>query len=104
MLPLGTSKLDRAIVLCVIVLIHEYYRAIGNFIAGQNPGGGFGGGHGQYSHLATTYASILSMAMLGERALDVVDRRSMYSCPILLPVSASLTLEQVAVARKAEAG
>jgi len=44
----------------------------------QNKTGGFGGGHGQYSHLATTYASILSLVMVGgEEALDLVDRKAM---------------------------
>jgi protein farnesyltransferase subunit beta len=45
----------------------------------QNPGGGFGGGFGQISHLCTTYAVILALAMVGgEEAYDVVDRRSMW--------------------------
>ena len=45
----------------------------------QNPMGGFGGGFGQTSHLATTYASILALALVGgEDAYEVVDRRSMW--------------------------
>ncbi|KAL7817677.1 prenyltransferase [Trichoderma aethiopicum] len=45
----------------------------------QNPTGGFGGGFGQASHLATTYAVVLSLALVGgDEAYDVVDRRSMW--------------------------
>lgn len=45
----------------------------------QNPGGGFAGGFGQTSHLATTYATVLSLALVGgEAAYDVVDRRAMW--------------------------
>lgn len=44
----------------------------------QNKTGGFGGGHGQFSHLATTYASTLSLVMVGgEEALDLIDRKAM---------------------------
>lgn len=44
----------------------------------QNKTGGFGGGHGQFSHLATTYASVLSLVMVGgDEALELVDRRAM---------------------------
>lgn len=45
----------------------------------QNASGGFGGGHGQMSHLAPTYAILLSLAMVGgEEALDLIDRRAMW--------------------------
>jgi protein farnesyltransferase subunit beta len=45
----------------------------------QNATGGFAGGFGQTSHLATTYATILSLALVGgEEAYEVVDRRSMW--------------------------
>ncbi|KJZ71145.1 hypothetical protein HIM_09444 [Hirsutella minnesotensis 3608] len=45
----------------------------------QNETGGFGGGFGQTSHLATTYATVLSLALVGgEDAFEVVDRRSMW--------------------------
>ncbi len=45
----------------------------------QNDTGGFGGGHGQVSHLATTYAVVLSLAMVGgEPALEVIDRKEMW--------------------------
>lgn len=45
----------------------------------QNETGGFGGGGRQLSHLATTYAVVLSLALVGgEEAFDVVDRRAMW--------------------------
>lgn len=45
----------------------------------QNADGGFGGGNGQMSHLAPTYAILLSLAMVGgEEALDLVDRKAMW--------------------------
>lgn len=47
----------------------------------QNSTGGFSGGHGQYSHLATTYAAVLSLVTVGGEALDLVDRRAMYVTP-----------------------
>jgi len=45
----------------------------------QNETGGFGGGFGQTSHLATTYAVVLSLAIVGgEDCFEVVDRRSLW--------------------------
>ncbi|KAG7151497.1 Protein farnesyltransferase subunit beta like protein [Verticillium longisporum] len=45
----------------------------------QNPNGGFGGGHGQMSHLATTFALILSIAIVGgEELYEVIDRKAMW--------------------------
>jgi protein farnesyltransferase subunit beta len=45
----------------------------------QNPTGGFGGGHGQYSHLAGSYACLLSIALVGGHdAYSLVDRRKMW--------------------------
>ncbi|KAK3492286.1 terpenoid cyclases/Protein prenyltransferase [Neurospora hispaniola] len=45
----------------------------------QNESGGFGGGHGQTSHLATTYAVILAIALVGgEEAYDVIDKKAMW--------------------------
>ena len=44
----------------------------------QNSEGGFGGGHGQLSHCATSYAAVLSLAMVGSaEALELIDRRAM---------------------------
>ncbi|TKA74146.1 hypothetical protein B0A55_06824 [Friedmanniomyces simplex] len=42
----------------------------------QNPGGGFGGGHGQYSHCACTYATVLALTAVD--GLEVVDRKAMW--------------------------
>lgn len=42
----------------------------------QNPYGGFGGGHGQYSHLAGTYACILALAAAD--GLEIVDRKGLW--------------------------
>ncbi|KAE8144308.1 beta subunit of farnesyltransferase [Aspergillus avenaceus] len=45
----------------------------------QNLTGGFGGGHGQTSHCAPTYAAVLSLAMVGgEEAFQVIDRKAMW--------------------------
>ena len=45
----------------------------------QNISGGFGGGSGQFSHLATTYATILALAIMGgEDAYQVIDRRALW--------------------------
>ena len=45
----------------------------------QNVSGGFGGSFGHRSHLATTYAVVLSLAMVGgESAYDLVDRKAMW--------------------------
>jgi protein farnesyltransferase subunit beta len=45
----------------------------------QNASGGFGGGGGQLSHMATTYAIVLSLALVGgEDAYEVVDRKAMW--------------------------
>jgi protein farnesyltransferase subunit beta len=45
----------------------------------QNSDGGFGGGYGQMSHLAPTYAIVLSLAMVGgHEALELIDRKAMW--------------------------
>lgn len=45
----------------------------------QNDTGGFGGGNGQLSHLATTYAVVLALALVGgEGVYEVVDRRALW--------------------------
>lgn len=44
----------------------------------QNPTGGFGGGHGQMSHSASSYAAVLTLAMVGgSEAYRLIDRRGM---------------------------
>ncbi|MCJ1313373.1 CAAX farnesyltransferase (FTase) subunit beta [Agyrium rufum] len=45
----------------------------------QNRDGGFGGGFGQMSHCAVSYAAILCLAMVGgDEALELVDRRVLW--------------------------
>ncbi|KAK4154978.1 terpenoid cyclases/protein prenyltransferase alpha-alpha toroid [Chaetomidium leptoderma] len=45
----------------------------------QNDTGGFGGGGRQLSHMATTYAVVLSLALVGgEEAYELVDRKAMW--------------------------
>lgn len=45
----------------------------------QNPTGGFGGGPGQYSHLATTYAAVNSLIIIGTRAAyEAIDRDGLF--------------------------
>lgn len=45
----------------------------------QNDTGGFGGGNGQISHLAPTYAIILALVIAGgQEALDLIDRKAMW--------------------------
>ncbi|GAA5946877.1 hypothetical protein JCM3775_000934 [Rhodotorula graminis] len=44
----------------------------------QNPDGGFGGGPGQLSHLAPTYAAVCALAYTGEQGWNSIDRRGMY--------------------------
>lgn len=44
----------------------------------QNETGGFGGGHGQYSHAAPSYAAVLTIALVGGSELyDLVDRNAL---------------------------
>lgn len=50
----------------------------------QNLDGGFGGGHGQTSHCAPSYAAILSLAMVGGKdSFDLIDRRALQVTPSL---------------------
>ena len=45
----------------------------------QNPAGGFGGSPGQMSHLATTYAMVLALTIVGSvEVYEVVDRLAMW--------------------------
>ncbi|XP_047496628.1 protein farnesyltransferase subunit beta-like [Penaeus chinensis] len=44
----------------------------------QNPAGGFGGGPGQFSHLAPTYAAVNALAIVGTKeAYDVINREKL---------------------------
>ncbi|EYE99877.1 CAAX farnesyltransferase subunit beta RAM1 [Aspergillus ruber CBS 135680] len=55
-------------------------RVIATFTPMQNPTGGFGGGHGQMSHSASSYAAVLTLAMVGgSEAYRLIDRRGMWS-------------------------
>ncbi|KAF2841837.1 CaaX farnesyltransferase beta subunit Ram1, partial [Patellaria atrata CBS 101060] len=60
--------------------IDEYRdRTIYTLDACQNLSGGYGGGHGHYAHLATTYATVLALCMVGGRdAYDSIDRKAMW--------------------------
>lgn len=45
----------------------------------QNETGGFGGGGRQLSHICTTYAIVLALALVGgDEAFDVIDRKAMW--------------------------
>ncbi|GAA5859481.1 hypothetical protein JCM1840_004634 [Sporobolomyces johnsonii] len=44
----------------------------------QNPDGGFGGGPGQLSHLAPSYAAVCALAYTGEEGWACIDRPGMY--------------------------
>ncbi|PHH55804.1 Protein farnesyltransferase subunit beta [Ceratocystis fimbriata CBS 114723] len=51
----------------------------------QNRTGGFGGGLGHLSHLATTYAMVLSLVIVGgQEAYEVIDRKAMWEWLSLL--------------------
>ena len=56
----------------------------------QNTSGGFAGGHGQYSHLATSYAAVLCLAMVGGDAIRMIDRMAMYGPSMALDPSTHL--------------
>ncbi|KAF2460653.1 terpenoid cyclases/protein prenyltransferase alpha-alpha toroid [Lineolata rhizophorae] len=45
----------------------------------QNRDGGFGGGHGQISHLAASYAIVLALVIVGgDEGFNLIDRRAMW--------------------------
>ena len=53
-------------------------RVLETFSPMQNASGGFGGGHGQTSHAAPSYAVVLSLAMVGgSKGLEMIDRRAL---------------------------
>lgn len=69
-----------------------FRRVTHTFTPMQNLDGGFGGGHGQTSHCATSYAAILSLAMVGgKEALDMIDRRALQVVSLLQTQSSGLT-------------
>lgn len=49
-------------------------RVVGTLRACQNEDGGFGGGPGQFSHLAPSYAAVSALAGAGEEGWKLVDR------------------------------
>ncbi|XP_011137392.2 protein farnesyltransferase subunit beta [Harpegnathos saltator] len=57
----------------------EEYSKIAGFLAKcQSPEGGFGGGPGQYPHLASTYAAINALCTIGtQEAYNVIDRKNL---------------------------
>ena len=55
-----------------------YHSVAQTFIPMQNSTGGFGGGHGQISHCAPSYAVVLSLAMVGgDDGFEIIDRRAL---------------------------
>ncbi|XP_058059123.1 protein farnesyltransferase subunit beta [Anopheles bellator] len=53
-------------------------RAVDFLVKCRSKDGGFGGGPGQDPHLATTYAAVNALCIIGtEKALDAIDRRSL---------------------------
>ncbi|KAH8697720.1 CaaX farnesyltransferase beta subunit Ram1 [Talaromyces proteolyticus] len=54
-------------------------RVISTLTPMQNEKGGFGGGHGQMSHLASTFPAVLCLALVGGHdAYKLVDRKAMW--------------------------
>lgn len=54
-------------------------RVAHSFSLAQYPTGGYGGGYGQFPHLACTYASVLSLAIAGGTdTYDSIDRKAMW--------------------------
>ncbi|GAA5823346.1 hypothetical protein JCM11251_007574 [Rhodosporidiobolus azoricus] len=53
-------------------------RVVETLKACQNPDGGFGGGPGQLSHLAPSYAATCALAYCGEAGWRAIDRPAMY--------------------------
>ncbi|XP_032686926.1 protein farnesyltransferase subunit beta isoform X1 [Odontomachus brunneus] len=56
----------------------EYSKIAGFLAKCQSPEGGFGGGPGQYPHLASTYAAVNALCTIGtQEAYNVIDRKSL---------------------------
>lgn len=49
-------------------------RVVSTLVACQNEDGGFGGGPGQISHLAPSYAAVLALGYMGREGWDAIDR------------------------------
>lgn len=55
------------------------FSVISTFKPMQNRTGGFGGGHGQMSHCAPSFAAVLSLALVGgNETFQIVDRLAMW--------------------------
>lgn len=53
----------------------DLIRGVGTLGLCQHPSGGFSGGPNQLAHLATTYAAVNALAILGTKeAFDLIDR------------------------------
>lgn len=67
--------------LCDAPIEDEVKERVVEFLARcQNPDGGFGGGPGQLSHLAPTYAAVNALAIIGtQRAFEVINRQTLAS-------------------------
>ena len=62
-----------------LVTESDWCRVAKTFFPLQNATGGFGGGHGHYSHLAATYAALLSIALVGgDNTYSMIDRKAMW--------------------------
>lgn len=59
----------------------DMYTKITGFLGKcQAPGGGFGGGPGQYPHLAPTYAAVSALCTIGtQEAYNIIDRKGLQS-------------------------
>ncbi|RWS28065.1 Protein farnesyltransferase subunit beta-like protein [Leptotrombidium deliense] len=67
---------NQYLISCIIV--HASKRIINFLLTCNNDGGGYGGGPGQMSHLATTYAAINALVTLeNEDALRSINRKSL---------------------------
>lgn len=63
--PAGLTEADQS----NIVRMLDYCRA---------EGGGFGGGHGQFAHLAPTYAAFLAVLSVGPAAYQLLEKEQLY--------------------------
>ncbi|XP_015116348.1 protein farnesyltransferase subunit beta [Diachasma alloeum] len=59
--------------------VDEYQKIVQFLSKCQDPEGGFGGGPGQYPHLASTYAAVSALCIIETReAYEAIDRESLY--------------------------
>lgn len=58
-----------------VLQVLQFFYIMKFFIRCQCPDGGFGGGPGQKAHLATTYAAVNTLCIIGtEKAFNVINR------------------------------